>query len=176
MKKIPAYILFLGIALMSSLSSCLKDDSQPDFTQNQPIVELPVGSSSGNGSANSLATTLTVSATPSDYFVYVNYASPSANAADVAVTLGLNTDALTKYNTLNGTSYTLMPATAYVIPSLKVTIPSGQRKVQFPIKINTSVLDPSKTYALPLSITDASGFSISGNFGTLISLISLKVQ
>lgn len=172
MKRISIYIA--AIVLAGSLSSCLKDNSQPDFTKNQPIIELPVGSSAGNGGGNSIAAAFTISEDPSDYFVYVNYAAPEANAGDVVVTLAVDAAALTKYNSVNGTDYTMIPSEGYSLVSNKVTIPAGQRKVKFPIRINTRRLDPTKSYALPISVTDGGGYTISGNFGTLITLISLK--
>lgn len=174
MKKNFLYKLSIIIIVTSSLSACLKDKSQPDFTQNKPVIELPVGSSSGNGAANSIPAAFTVDNTPSDYFIYVNYAAPEANNKDVVVTLSVDTAAVSKFNSINGTSYTLLPAAGFTLPSDKVTIPSGQRKVQFPVKINTIALDPTKVYAFPLTIVDGGGYTISGNFGTLISIISLK--
>lgn len=172
MKRIFTYIT--AVVLAGSLSSCLKDNSQPDFTQNKPVIELPVGSSAGNGAGNSIAASFTISETPSDYFVYVNYAAPEANASDVTVTLTVDAAALTKFNSVNGKDYTMIPSNGYSLVSNKITIPAGQRKVKFPIKINTLNLDPTKTYALPITITDGGGYTISGNFGTLISVIALK--
>jgi hypothetical protein len=174
MKKCLIYKLLLGIILVSGLSSCLKDDSQPDFTQNQPIIELPIGSSAGNGAANSISAAFTVSDLPSDYSVWVNYAAPDANSKDVLVTLAVDEPALTKFNSVNSTNYTMLPTAGITLPSNKITIPAGQRKVQFPVKINTKVLDPTLTYALPITITDGGGFSVSGTFNTLITIISLK--
>jgi hypothetical protein len=173
MKKNSILKFLIGALFLGSLSGCLKDNSQPDFTQNKPVIELPIGSSAGNGAANSIAASVTVSNTPADYFIYVNYAAPNANAKDVIVTLNVDTAALSKFNTVNGTSYPVLPSSAYTI-SNKVTIPAGQRKVKYPVKINTATLDPTKTYALPLTITDGGGYTISTNFATLISIISLK--
>lgn len=168
------YIYISVVALTVGLSSCLKDDSQPDFTQNKPVIEIPIGSSAGNGGGNSIAAAFTISDTESDYSIYVNYAAPEANEKDVTVTLAVNNEALTKFNTVNDKSYTLLPANSYTIANYKITIPAGQRKVIFPLKIKTRALDPTLTYALPLSITDGGGFTVSSNFGTLISIISLK--
>lgn len=172
MKKLTIYIA--ALALVSNLSSCLKDDSQPDFSKNKPVIELPIGSSAGNGGGNSIGAAFTITSTPSDYFIYVNYAAPDANAKDVVVTLSVDAAALTKFNNVNGKNYTLLPDNGYSLVSNKVTIPAGQRKVKFPVKIITQNLDPNQTYALPLTITDGGGYTISGNFGTLISIISLK--
>lgn len=171
MKKIALYIM--AFVLVCSHSACLKDDSQPDFTKNKPIIELPVGSSAGNGGGNSIAASFNISDTPSDYFIYVNYAAPDANPQDVNVTVAVDPAVLTKFNSVNNKNYILLPSDAYSL-SNKVTIPSGQRKVQLPIKINTKNLDVTKIYALPISITDGGGFTVSGNFGTLVTVISLK--
>lgn len=175
MKKTFLYSAFIGLALMGSLTSCLKDDSQPDFTQNKPIIELPIGTSASNAGGNSIAAAFTVSTTPSDYLVWVNYAAPDANDKDVTVTLAVDTSAVTKFNSANGTKYTALPASAYTLASNKIVIPAGQRKIQFPVKINTAnIADPTKTYAFPLTIVDGGGFTVSGNFGTLVTIISLK--
>jgi len=174
MKRRSIYLIIIATVFMGSLNSCLKDNSQPDFTQNKPIIELPIGSSAGNGGGNSIAAAFTIDEVPSDYFIYVNYAAPEANDKDVVVTLSVDEAALDKFNQVNEKTYTLIPATSYTFSSNKVTIPAGQRKVKFPVKINTISLDPTKTYALPISITDGGGFTVSGNFGTLVSVISLK--
>lgn len=164
----------IGIALISSLSSCLKDDSQPDLTKNKAIIELPIGSSAANGGGNSIAAAFTVDPVPADYFVYVNYAAPEAASQNVTVTLKIDTSAVTKFNSVNATKYTPMPANGYTLTGNTVVIPSGGRQVKFPIKINTANLNPLLTYALPVTIVDGGGFTISGNFGTLISIITLK--
>lgn len=174
MKRISIYTTVIGLALISSLSSCLKDKMQPDFTKNKAVIELPIGSSASNGGGNSIAAPFNVSTVPSDYFVYVNYAAPNAPSQDVTVTLAIDPAAVAKFNTANGKNYTMIPASGYTVTSNKIIIPAGQNKVQYPIKINTSNLDPAVTYALPVTITDGGGFTISGNFGTLISIITLK--
>lgn len=174
MKKTSLYTIIAGIALTSCLTSCLKDSTQPDFTQNKPVIELPIGSSAGNGGGNSIAASFTVGPTPSDYFVWVNYAAPNAPSQNVVVTLSVDTAAVTKFNQVNGTTYSQLPANGYTLASNKITIPSGTNKVKFPIKINTANLDPTKTYAFPLRIVDGGGFTVSGNFGLLISIITLK--
>ncbi|WP_158798183.1 DUF1735 domain-containing protein [Pedobacter sp. L105] len=174
MKKISLYTFISGMALISCLASCLKDNTQPDFTQNKPVIELPIGSSAGNGGGNSIAASFTVGTTPSDYFVWVNYAAPNAPSQDVVVTLAVDTAAVTKFNQVNSTTYSQLPANGYTLTSNKITIPKGTNKVKFPIKINTINLDPTKTYALPISIVDGGGFTVSGNFGLLISIITLK--
>jgi len=174
MYKRSLYNFLIGTLIISSFSACLKDDSQPDFTQNKPIIELPIGSSNSNGAGNTIDAAFIQDEVPSDYFIYVNYAAPDANPQDVTVTLTVDGAALDKYNQANNKNYTLLPPAGYTLASNKVVIPAGQRKVQLPVKINTINLDPTKTYALPVTITDGGGFTVSGNFGTLISVITLR--
>lgn len=174
MNKISRYTFLIGAVMISSFSACLKDTSQPDFSKNSPIIELPIGSSNANGAGNTIDAAFTQDEVPSDYFVNVNYAAPDANPQDVTVTLSVDGTAVDKYNKANDKNYTLLPAAGYTLASNKVVIPAGQRKVQFPIKINTQNLDPTVTYALPITITDGGGFTVSGNFGTLITVIKLK--
>lgn len=175
MKRISLYTAIIGLALTGSLSSCLKDNLQPDFTQNKPVIELPIGSSATNGGGNSLTTSFTLNpAVPSDYFVYLNYAAPTAPSKDVTVTISTDTAAVTKFNTANGTNYTAIPSSGYTLAANKVVIPAGQKLVKIPFKINTFNLDINKTYALPVTIVDGGGFTVSGNFGTLITILTLR--
>lgn len=157
------------------LSSCLKNkNEQPDFSSVTPVVELPVGSPVGDGSVNSLSTSFTVSATPGDFSFYVNYAAPEANAKDLVVTLSVDPAALARYNTAHpDDSLTVIPASGYTL-STTITIPAGQRKVEVPVKIITSTLDPTVTYGLPITITDASGVVLSKNFSSLVIKVALK--
>ena len=161
------------LLLATILVSCKDSYVQPDFTKVTPVVELPVPSLAGNGGGNSMSASFSIQSAPSDYFIYVNYAAPDANATDVGVTLAVDTATLGKFNRTNGTSYPLLPAADYSLNN-SIAIPAGQRKVQYHIKFNTSLIDPSATYALPLKIVSAPGVTISGNFGTLVLLIGVK--
>jgi hypothetical protein len=161
------------LLLATILVSCKDSYVQPDFTKVTPVVELPVPSLAGNGGGNSMSASFSIQSAPSDYFIYVNYAAPDANATDVGVTLAVDTATLGKFNRTNGTSYPLLPAADYSLNN-SIAIPAGQRKVEYHIKFNTSLIDPSATYALPLKIVNASGATISGNFGTLVLLIGVK--
>lgn len=155
------------------LFSCKDRIPQPDFTKVKPVVELPVASLNGNGGGNSMSASLPIQSSPSDYFIYVNYAASDANTTNLPVTLSVDTATLGKFNKTNGTSYPLLPAADYAL-SNTIVIPTGQRKVEYHIKFNTTLINPSLTFALPLKIVDASGVTISGNFGALTLLVSIK--
>ncbi|WP_342646880.1 DUF1735 domain-containing protein [Mucilaginibacter sp. CSA2-8R] len=163
----------LPILLAAVIVSCKDSYVQPDFTKVSPIVELPVASLAGNGGGNSMSASFSIQSAPTDYFIYVNYAAPDANPSDVGVSLAVDTATLGKFNRTNGSNYPLLPAADYSL-SNSITIPAGQRKVEYHIKFNTSLIDPSATYALPLKIVNASGATVSSNFGSLTLLIGVK--
>ena len=175
MKSKTIYKWVLPAICVIGLSSCLKNkNEQPDFSAATPVVELPVNSPVGDGSVNSLSTSFTVNPVASDYFFYVNYAAPEANSGPLTVTLAVDPAALARYNAVESNdSLTVLPASGFTMP-LSVTIPAGQRKVQVPVKIVTSALDPNVTYALPVTITDASGVVISKNFASVVVKVALK--
>ena len=161
------------LLLAAVLVSCKDSYVQPDFTKVTPVVELPVASLAGNGGGNTMSASFSIQTAPTDYFILVNYAAPDANPTDVGVSLAVDTATLGKFNRTNSTSYPLLPTANYSL-SNNITIPAGQRKVEYHIKFNTSLIDPSATYALPLKIVNASGVTISGNFGTLVLLVGVK--
>lgn len=153
--------------------SCKDRYVQPDFTKVPPVVELPVASLAGNGGGNSMGASFANQVEPTDYFIMVNYAAPDANPTDLNVTLDVDTAVLGKYNRTNGTNYPVLPAADYKLTNT-ITIPAGQRKVEYHVKFNTSLFEPSITYALPLRVVNASGVTISSNFGSIVLLVSAK--
>lgn len=160
------------------LSSCLKNKNlQPDFSETTPVIELPVASPTGDGSVNSLSTSLTQSDTPSKYSFYVNYAASSTKATDIKVSLGVSPAAIDNYNAAHADDdpIVIMPAAAYTMPTT-VTIPAGQRRVEVPLSVVSKMLDPNFTYGIPVTVTDASGEVISKNFGSLVVKVAVKNQ
>jgi len=160
------------------LSSCLKNKNlQPDFSETTPVIELPVASPTGDGSVNSLSTSLTQSDTPSTYSFYVNYAASSTKATDIKVSLAVSPAAIDNYNAAHADDdpIVIMPAAAYTMPTT-VTIPAGQRRVEVPISVVSKMLDPNFTFGIPVTITDASGEVISKNFASLVVKVAVKNQ
>jgi hypothetical protein len=82
--------------------------------------------------------------------------------------------ALTAYNAANGTSYILLPAADYT-STLTATIPANQNEANVVVNINTSLIDPSQSYVLPLTITDGGGQQIS-NYKTILYNVQVKNQ
>ena len=157
------------------LSSCLKNkNEQPDFSSTAPTLELPVNTPAGDGSPNTLSTSLPLVDTPTDYFFYVNYAAADANPTDITVTLSVDLTVLERYNVAHPSdSLTQVPSSAYTMP-LTVTIPAGQRKVQIPVKFVSTLLNPDVSYGLPVTITDGAGVIISKNFASVVVKVAVK--
>lgn len=182
MKKYLSILLFT--AAVTGLTSCLKDDNANLTPDNSPAVvefssatlELP---SSSTGTVYALYDRAYEIATSVDVPFQINYTGGSAAPKDIKVTIGTKPSAITEYVaeqaedgvTLN---YTELPSDFYQLPT-NVVIPAGQRKVTINVKLNTSLMtDFTKNYVLPISITDADGTTISGNFGTILAKIAVK--
>ena len=171
------YILkgILAITCMVGLSACLKNkNEQPDFSSSTPIIELPVNSPTGDGSPNSIPLSLTLSETPFNFKYYINYAAAEANPTDLKINLALDTMLITRYNIAHpDAKLTLLPAAAYTT-TLTATIPAGQRKMEIPVTFRSILLSPDTNYALPVTITDGAGVTVSKNFGSMIIRVGVK--
>jgi hypothetical protein len=153
MKKL---ILIMSLIAIT-LSSCLKDKTYLDFPNAGNIVNFPL-SGLANFSADAvLADTAVIK-------FAVDYATSSPNKA-LTVTLAVDTTIVAKYNAANpgGTQYLVLPASAYSFTGTKVSIAAGAQYAFTTININKYLLDPTKSYMLPVKIADASGVAISAN-------------
>jgi hypothetical protein len=162
-------LLLVYLLGMLSFSSCVKSRGglETDFGNLNPIVQIPEG-----GFANFGSQALTFPGTDNSdtVFFYVNFAATKVAPKDVMIKLGYDANALTNYNSANPGQqpYAKFPDSIYSFTTQQVTIKAGQSySVAIPFVIYPSKIDPTKNYMLPISITDASGTKISGNFGTI---------
>jgi hypothetical protein len=140
--------------------SCVK--TAPDYTNFsdiQPTAELFTG-----GPTVNLAYIAT-QATPTDYTIEVNLASPNAASKPLAFTLAVDTADFNEMNDSLGDIYTLLPASFYTVSSWTVTITAGEHLASLHVGVNSGLLDANHMYVLPLKITNATGTIISANFG-----------
>lgn len=166
---------FIAALCVISLSSCLKNkNEQPDFSSTTPVVEIPVGSPVGDGSINSLSTSLIQKDTPTDYYYYINYAASSTKPTDIKVTLSVDPTVLAAYNAAHTDApLTIVPSNAFIMPTT-ITIPANERRVQVPVKFVSTALDPAVGYGLPVIIKDASGEVISNKFGAVVINVAVR--
>ncbi len=181
MNKILKYSYFLtGLFLVANLGACVKDrnTNATDFTQIKPLVEIRnnisadgtnvTGPGNDAGLSNFTRASLNFSADSVVSF-YVNLASEYTLTKDIVVTVGVDNAALDAYNgnPANGNKYELFPDSLFTLAQTTATIKAGERVALITVQFYPSKLDPTRSYMLPVSITDAQGTLISGNYGTI---------
>ncbi|MFI5136234.1 MAG: DUF1735 domain-containing protein [Sphingobacteriales bacterium] len=159
-------------ATLLSLSSCLKDDSHfINFAGAGATIELPIEAYDGIG--NLIPEANNISSKPSILPTIVNVASPKPLSTALNVTLALDPAALTAYNAANGTTYSILPPADYSVTNWTVTIPANQREATLNVSLNTSLIDPSQIFVLPINIASASGQKIN-QYNTVLYAIQVK--
>jgi hypothetical protein len=148
-----------------TLSSCLKDSRFVDFTKVGTIVEFPKGGLVFFGSDAVTATPDTDAKGTIKLQFAVNVASPTVPTTATTVTFSADDPAIvTAYDNANtSVNYLPMPSNAYVYTQTSVTIPAGQRTAIMSVTFYKNLLDPAKSYMLPIAIKTAGGLNISGN-------------
>lgn len=164
MKALNIFLLFF---LFMLFSSCLKDTPAVDFSTVGTIIEiLPPD---GGGLENFDAAALTFD--PGDEIdssdIDLNIASPKPLTKAVTITLAVDDGLRSSYNSSNGTNYEAMPDSVYSFPVKSGAINAGDRLDTVRVIFYPSKIDTTKSYMLPVSIVDAQGETISGNFGSI---------
>ena len=171
--------LLLFCAFSFSLSSCLKDDSLMDPDKTENVLEF-ANTANLTSPATSKLPLLSVNIVMDPNSIYkaaVNYTGAHTAPQDITVEVGVADSTVIKtYNTINNrigaNAYVMVPANLYTIPSTKVVIPKGTQRVDFPIVFPSPDLLYGKNYVIPLTIKSASSGVISGNFGTMLYLLT----
>ncbi len=157
----------LLILTFTVLNSCVKSrDGRTDFGALQPVVLIPEGGLNAFSSQYLLFPVTDITDTA---FFYVNYAATNVAATDKAITLAIDSAALSSYNAANPTQYEMFPDSIYRFTSKEIIIKKGNNySDMIPLTLFSSKIDPTKNYLLPISIKAVpSGSTISGNFGTI---------
>jgi uncharacterized protein DUF1735 len=165
---------FCTVAALISLGGCLKKNEMniDPYTASSVVTLSPTGS-------NKATTASTYQRYYSDFGVVnlgdhgsfnlnVEYSGGAAAASDITVNIALDTAALSAYNTQDGMSYVVPPASTIHMPS-SVVIKKGTQLSQSTITIDVNAdFDFGAAYALPIKITSASSGIISSNMSTSI--------
>ena len=157
--------LLTGIILFANLNSCVKDKGyslETDFTGLQDHVVLQKG-----GLTNFSANNIRFSADTATYNITATLASVNLPTSPVSVTLAVDPSLITAYNAANGTNFLPMPSDAYTLASTSLTIPAGEQYAVTTLEVYRDKVDPTQSYMLPISITDASGKALSSNLNTV---------
>lgn len=173
MKQFLKIGMIAGVAAMM-FSSCLKDTPITDYSDKaiKPIILVPNGNHPRTQTITPLA--LDFSPTPFEVRVYARVSWDKPLSKSVDVTFKEDDAAIAVYNTKFSSNWVKMNATAYSIPTLKVTIPAGQQEAYIPVKVFSDKVDLTKFNMLAFTITDASGEAISSNYQTILVPILIK--
>jgi len=164
LKNLTAIML---MACVVFFSSCVKNrnDGAVDFSQLAPIMQIVEG-----GLKNFAQSALLFDATHASDTAYfrVNYAATTVAPSDVAVTLAVDDAARTAYNASHTDQYEKAPDSIYKFFVTTTTVMAGQ-SYSDPVKLTVypNKINSSKSYMIAITITNASGVNISGNFGTI---------
>lgn len=174
---------FIGLCILSvvSLVSCLKDNPKTftlngvstSFSQLNSINFLNLTANGGSYLANLNSYFMTIRADSSGMAtdsVQLQLGGPILNK-DVTVTIAIDNAGFNAFNANNNNAYQVLPPQYYTIPNNKVTFKAGTRNENIYIQFNTKQIDFTKKYILPITITDAQGYDISGNFGATMYAI-----
>jgi len=173
-----AFSLFAAMTVM--FTGCLKDKGFDNHTYGindpdtqPPGVGFPLGTKTQGYGLDVSASNQAING-----YVYVNLESGVPASTDVHITLTNTTNTqLAAYNAANGTSVLAIPTNLYNV-ALTLTIPAGGRNVQVPLNIlNTTTLDPNKSYAVGFTITSVDGgYKIADNLKNLFIVFSVKTS
>jgi hypothetical protein len=153
---------FLPLAVGAVLlSACEKVETpEPIGTGGQKIFSILDYGGTGANFSNSALIFADPSSTSEPVEFQIEYSTPVVANNDIAVTIGVDAAAVAKYNTANptGPQYQLLPTAAYTLTTPTGKIPAKQTLSEpFTITFNPSVIDVTKNYMLPITITAAAG-------------------
>lgn len=158
-------VLLAATAL--SLSSCLKDPRYVDFSKAGNVVNMPFsGQAYFGGDAITEDPADDANGTIVRQFS-VNVATANPPTTDTKITLAVDNSLVDAYNALGGpVIYDPMPTDAYSFTTTEVTVPAGKQYAVTSVTFYKNLLDPSKSYMLPIKIASTTGgYTISGNLG-----------
>jgi hypothetical protein len=97
----------------------------------------------------------------------VSLAGATTLGSDLMVTVAIDPSKVLDNLANDAIQYELMPDSLFHIVSTSGTIKAGERIVPLQIIFYPSKMDPTKSYMLPVKISDAGGQTISDNFSTI---------
>lgn len=145
-------------------AGCMKDTPNVDFSKIGAIAEIsssninstPNAPSSGLDYFNA-ATTLPYIGADTIFTVTfdVNIASNYPLSKDITVKVAIDDAKRIAYNASNSGAFLAQPDSSYSFPAQSAVIKAGTRIATFTVKYYPQKLDPSLSYMLPITLTDA---------------------
>jgi hypothetical protein len=171
-------ILATATLITAIFTGCLKDDTINVVGLNNtgtlveiiPYNDATIGYSGGGLENFTKSAVITSGQTaPITLFFVVNIAATGGTPLnkDLTVTVAYDDAARTAYNSQGGDQYLQMPDSCYSLPIKTGTIKAGKYLDTFYVTFYPTKIDPSKNYMAAISLKDAQGQTISGNFSTV---------
>jgi hypothetical protein len=176
MKNILSKIGLFSVAVLT-LTSCLDEDPLFDPDKTTGVIELVEQAPLVVVGSVYPMNRLTFEAVPEAEIEVIVQFSGAFNAPEnIDVTLEVSPSDIPAYNEdqnlSDGDEYYVLSDNKYELPgggnSVTVTIPKGQKRTSFMVKVKPDQFGFDKNYALPLKISSASSGVVSGNFGHMI--------
>jgi Domain of unknown function (DUF1735) len=171
MKKILIYFI---IVLAVFMTGCLKDHSNVDFNSSGFIAEISHASITANNAPSagldyfSAATLPVFSSNDPDTITFdVNIASNNPPTKDISVTVAIDDAKRVTYNGTSAVLFDAQPDSTFSFTTTTAMIKAGTRIAKFTVIYYPAKIDPTKSYMLPITLTEASGITISGNLSTI---------
>lgn len=174
--KTISFFLFICTAFLTT--SCLEDEYLYDFDNQKPVIELPYVN-------HSLSLTYKAGQTSVATPLYVNYSIADWRNIheEIPVVVGIDESLLpggteilpsSSYNLAFPLTMTIRKASD-VDPTDRTKLNNQSAQENLTIDLTDKRLTPGKTYALPVRIESApSQYTVSGNFNTMVFLITIK--
>lgn len=96
------------------------------------------------------------------------------NRWDITLNFDVLPELVAAYNAENNTSFEFPDASMYALKSKTAVIPANSSEVSFPITIDPTKLDPTKTYLIPVKLISSSMFEI--NEAKSVVYLKLEVK
>lgn len=161
MKNILVILLFAFVLF----SGCLKDttiNSDSGLKSVTAIAELPYHGLENFGNDAVITAGQTA---PIVIPVITNIASLPVTKT-ITTTLAIDDAARTAYNAANTIQFNALPDSCYSFATKTATIKPGYNLDTLYLTVDPNKVDPSQNYMLAITLKDASGIPISGNFAT----------
>jgi hypothetical protein len=154
----------LAIGLL--FSACVKEDAVFKEGGSNGVIQL-------NLATNQLTTprvfplaSVAFLPQPSvDFPVTVQYLGTEGAPNDISVEMELDNSMVTRFNTVEHTSYTILDPSLYTVVSNVVTIRKGERSGTFLIRLKSDQFSFTSVYGLGIKIKSTSQGVVSGNYG-----------
>jgi hypothetical protein len=174
-KTITLGLMGSGILLFSS---CLKDTGPvQDYSTSPPVISFQTDGQGGTWTQVTVPKTSS-SASPSIDSVELSLGVAKLYlSTPVQVSVASQQASLDAFNAANGTSLVLLPAADYALQNSGTeTIPAGKNLQNFAVSFYGSSIDPTQSYALPLTITGATGGGsvVASNLNVYVLIIGLQ--